>query len=239
MTDIGKADAGRLQRIAVFVAGLIGLLPGCSTMTPDERAVAQVIETIEQPVLQRLQPDFRRAGVTPSLAAFRQLALLAFKQERRLEVWSKTGDGRWLLFKTYPFTAFSGRLGPKLREGDRQIPEGLYQIEYLNPYSSYHLSLKVNYPNAFDKAMGELDGRGELGGDIFFHGNAVTIGCIPIGDAAIEELFYMVHRAGMDNVAVIIAPSDLRRSKTPPAIAEIGWENILYRQIAGQLQTYQ
>jgi hypothetical protein len=87
--------------------------------------------------------------------------------------------------------------------------------------------------------MGERDGRQQLGGDIFFHGNAVTIGCIPIGDSAIEELFYMVHRAGMENVAVVIAPSDLRRRNTVPAIAEIGWETALYQQIAGQLRTYQ
>jgi murein L,D-transpeptidase YafK len=226
-------------RIAIFVALLTGLIHGCSTMTPDERAIAQVIESIEQPVLLRLQPDFQRTGLQPSPASFKQLALLAFKQERRLEVWSRADNGRWVLFKTYPFTAFSGRLGPKLREGDRQIPEGIYRIDYLNPYSSYHLSLKVNYPNDFDKAMGELDGRQELGGEIFFHGNAVTVGCIPIGDVAIEELFYMVHRAGMENVTVIIAPADLRRSNIVPAIAEIGWETALYQQIAGQLQTYQ
>jgi hypothetical protein len=226
-------------RIAIVAALLTGLIPGCSTMTPDERAIAQVIEAIEQPVLLRLQPDFHRTGLQPSPASFKQLALLAFKQERRLEVWSRADNGRWVLFKTYPFTAFSGRLGPKLREGDRQIPEGIYRIDYLNPYSSYHLSLKVNYPNDFDKAMGELDGRQELGGEIFFHGNAVTVGCIPIGDVAIEELFYMVHRAGMQNVTVIIAPADLRRSNIVPAIAEIGWETALYQQIAGQLQTYQ
>jgi hypothetical protein len=226
-------------RIAIVAALLTGLIPGCSTMTPDERAIAQVIEAIEQPVLLRLQPDFQRTGLQPSPASFKQLALLAFKQERRLEVWSRADNGRWVLFKTYPFTAFSGRLGPKLREGDRQIPEGIYRIDYLNPYSSYHLSLKVNYPNDFDKAMGELDGRQELGGEIFFHGNAVTVGCIPIGDVAIEELFYMVHRAGMENVTVIIAPADLRRSNIVPAIAEIGWETALYQQIAGQLQTYQ
>lgn len=223
--------------VILFIAMLSNLLHGCSTMTPDEIAVARVIDAIEQPVLQRLQPDFQPAGLkVPS--SFDRLALLAFKQERRLEVWARDDAGRWVLFKTYPFTAFSGRAGPKLREGDRQIPEGIYQIEYLNPYSSYHLSLKVNYPNDFDKAMGELDGRSELGGEIFFHGDAVTIGCIPIGDSAIEELFYLVHRAGMNNVAVIIAPSDLRHSAAVPQIAEIGWENILYRQIAGQLQTY-
>ena len=89
--------------------------------------------------------------------------------------------------RTFPFQGFSGTLGPKLREGDGQIPEGLYRIEYLNPNSSYHLSLKIDYPNAFDREKGRSDGRERLGYDIFIHGKSVTVGCIPIGDEAIGQ----------------------------------------------------
>ena len=103
-----------------------------------------------------------------------------------LEVWGRLKSSELELFKRYSFTGFSGGSGPKLREGDGQIPEGIYAIEYLNPNSQFHLSMKLNYPNTFDKAKGKADGRDRLGFDIFIHGGSATIGCIPIWDAGIE-----------------------------------------------------
>ena len=112
-------------------------------------------------------------------------------------------------------TAFSGTLGPKLREGDGQIPEGIYGIGYLNPNSSYYLSLKVTYPNASDRARAKVDGRTNLGGDIMIHGKAVTIGCVPVGDDAIEDIFYLASAVGIKNVLVVIAPYDMRKGRKP------------------------
>lgn len=179
---------------------------------------------------------------TSRLANGSPLALLAFKEERRLELWRRD-EGAWSRLKRWPFTAFSGKLGPKLREGDRQIPEGIYEIEYLNPNSSYHLSMKVNYPNAFDRAQAEREGRTHLGGDIFIHGKAVTIGCIPIGDDAMEELFTIVARhrkiasGGDEAVRVIIAPRDLRE-RAPPMFPEIPWTPEKYERVRQALEAF-
>ena len=140
-----------------------------------------------------------------------KLKILVFKDERSVEVHAPG----WTAPRIYPMTAFSGKAGPKLREGDGQIPEGVYGISYLNPNSRYYLSLKVSYPNASDKARAKLDGRTKLGGDIMIHGKAVTIGCVPVGDDAIEDIFYLVSSIGLKNVSVVIAPYDMRKGRSP------------------------
>ena len=134
------------------------------------------------------------------------------------------------MIKSYPFTGFSGGLGPKLREGDGQIPEGVYAIEYLNPNSQFHLSVKLDYPNVFDKA----DGRDRLGFDIFIHGGSATIGCIPIGDAGIEEVFLMVSEVGINNVTAIVSPYDMRTNTKRIEIPGIIWEQELYDLIGAE-----
>jgi len=182
-------------------------------------------------VFQQMKPYFDKA----KLKNFPDnLTLQGFKQEQRLEVWTEV-NSRPVLIKRYPFTASSGGLGPKLKEGDRQIPEGCYKLEYLNPNSAYYLSMKIDYPNAFDQKMAIQDKRTKLGNDIFIHGKASTIGCIPIGDAAIEELFIMVSEAGISRVEVIISPWDFRTNPEEPEIDGIEWEKELYSQIKAKL----
>jgi len=166
------------------------------------------------------------------------LTLIALKEERRVEVWCHDQEGRREVLRTFPFQGFSGTLGPKLREGDGQIPEGLYRIEYLNPNSSYHLSLKIDYPNAFDREKGRSDGRERLGYDIFIHGKSVTVGCIPIGDEAIEELFTLVAQISPAKVAVIVAPWDFRVRDEEPEIDGIPWEGELYETVRAALQPF-
>ena len=146
-----------------------------------------------------------------SKSAGGKLRILVFKDERMVELHAPG----WNVPRMYPMTAFSGTLGPKLREGDGQIPEGIYRIEYLNPNSSYYLSLKVSYPNKSDKARATKDGRTNLGGDIMIHGKAVTIGCVPVGDDAIEDIFYLASAVGIKNVSVVIAPYDMRKGRKP------------------------
>jgi len=142
----------------------------------------------------------------------KNLTLIGLKHERRLEVWSKK-DGKNIHLVDYPFTAFSGILGPKFKEGDKQIPEGIYGISYLNPNSKFHLSLRVNYPNKFDKKMAKKEKRDNLGSDIMIHGSNRTIGCIPIGDDKIEELYLLAQKVGIQNIKVILAPVDFRIMK--------------------------
>ena len=95
--------------------------------------------------------------------------------------------------------------------------------------------MKLNYPNAFDKAKGREDGRDRLGFDIFIHGGSATIGCIPIGDAGIEEVFLMVSEVGKEQVTAIVSPYDMRQKTKPVEIAEIDWEQELYDNIRAEL----
>ncbi|EDN67225.1 conserved hypothetical protein [Beggiatoa sp. PS] len=140
-----------------------------------------------------------------------RLALLGFKAEKRLEVWAEQ-QTTWQFIRNYPILAASGVAGPKLREGDRQVPEGIYRINFLNPNSRYHLSMQINYPNEFDRRKAALENRTDLGGEIFIHGKAVSIGCLAIGDEAIEELFVLVATIGIDKVTVILAPQQHKQT---------------------------
>lgn len=162
-----------------------------------------------------------------------KLRIFVFKNERIVELHAPG----WKEPKKYPMTAFSGRLGPKLREGDGQIPEGIYGIGYLNPNSSYYLSLKVTYPNASDRARAKKDGRTNLGGDIMIHGKAVTIGCVPVGDDAIEDIFYLANAVGIKNVSVVIAPYDMRIGrKSELERSPLKWYPDLCKEIESELE---
>jgi hypothetical protein len=125
-----------------------------------------------------------------------------------VEVWGGDGRGPLACIDRYPLCALSGSLGPKRREGDGQIPEGLYRITALNPRSAFHLSLRVDYPNASDRVRNRrLDPSAPLGGDIMVHGSCVTIGCLPIEDGPIEEVYLLVNEVfGRAPVSVFIYP---------------------------------
>ena len=148
---------------------------------------------------------FRSAGVEYPPA---RIFIRAFKHERVLELWAADSlDAKFELISSYPFTAFCGDLGPKRKEGDIQIPEGFYHINLFNPASSYHLSMQINYPNLSDRIR--ATNKDHPGGLIFIHGNRVTIGCIPIGDRSIEELYVICVDAktgGQDKIPVHIFP---------------------------------
>ena len=200
------------------------------------RQTIEKIETkIEHDVWNRLERNLDLAGYKHGYP--KEIVLVAFKEERLLHVYSKDSIGTTLI-KSYPFTAFSGQLGPKLKEGDKQIPEGIYEVEYLNPNSAYYLSIKVNYPNQFDKSKSAFSNHAEMGGDIFIHGKSATIGCIPIGDQAIEEVFLMTNKAFNNKVKIIISPRDFRTNPTFPEIEGIDWENELYDLINNELKNY-
>lgn len=183
----------------------------------------------------RLRAHFDRSAVPYPPA---RIALLAFKRERSLELWSEAGDG-WSHVHSYPVLAASGGPGPKLREGDRQVPEGVYGIIGLNPNSSYHLSMKLDYPNTWDRQKAAEEGRTNLGGDIFIHGKAASIGCLAVGDSAIEELFVLVARMGTEEACVIIGPCDLRRSGSPgEPRGNPPWLEELYDSLRRELEVF-
>jgi murein L,D-transpeptidase YafK len=199
-----------------------------------KETVESRINDIQEEVWTRLENYLNLAGYKMDYP--KEIILVAYKEERILQVYSKDYN-RINLIKEYPFTAFSGELGPKLKEGDKQIPEGIYEVEYLNPNSSFYLSIKVSYPNEFDKSKTELTAVSDMGGDIFIHGKSATIGCIPIGDEAIEEVFLLTQKAINKKVKVIISPRDFRVNPEYPKIEGIDWEHELYEKINNEIKT--
>lgn len=194
-----------------------GALRQAVAVAGPRRTVAERLEQYGPAARARLTPRFAAVGVPYPPA---RLALVGLKAEKRLELWAAPAgrDAPLRHVHDYPILAASGGPGPKLREGDRQVPEGLYAIESLNPNSRFHLSLRVSYPNAFDRTMAARDGRTRLGGDIMIHGSSVSIGCLAMGDPAAEELFTLAADTGLGNTRVILAPCDLR-TLAPPAAA--------------------
>jgi hypothetical protein len=168
-----------------------------------------------------------------------QIAFVAIKDEKAMELHARSQDGAWKHIHRYPVLAASGSAGPKLRQGDRQVPEGVYRIVYLNPKSAYHVSLRVGYPNAFDRKMAKSEGRKKLGGDIMIHGKKSSAGCLAMGDEAVEELFVLAAEVGRSKIKVIIAPTDLRAKRRPVfKHAQPAWVPKLYSEIATAMSKY-
>jgi L,D-transpeptidase catalytic domain len=173
----------------------------------------------------------------PDLPAIKEILLVAIKKSRRLEVWTRSGDEEVFQYrKTYPFTGSSGVLGPKRKSGDRQIPEGIYEIVGLNPNSREHLSIKVGYPNTTDREFAKKENRSELGGDIFIHGNNTSIGCIPIGNRNIEELFFVVAAVGYAKTRIVIMPVDFRQRRHRSHRGKDAYQKQVYRRIRDEIR---
>jgi murein L,D-transpeptidase YafK len=134
----------------------------------------------------------------------------AFKKEALLELWATDRAGGSLtLVYSYPICATSGVLGPKRKFGDVQVPEGFYELDWFNPQSNFFLSLHISYSNSADRILGS---RVSPGGDIFLHGNCVTIGCIPITDEGIKEVYWLavqVYAASHRHIPIEIFPARL------------------------------
>lgn len=146
----------------------------------------------------------------------------SFKYDSQLEVWVKNDrKEEYKLFKTYKVCALAGSLGPKRMEGDYQVPEGFYFINEFNPRSTYHLSLGLNYPNPSDKLLSDTY---RPGGDIYIHGSCVTVGCIPVNDQQIEEIYILAAHAknsGQDFIPVHIFPVRYNNKKSADYLATL------------------
>lgn len=210
-------------------------------MVPAARSAAGP-KTVEERVAEygevvraRLAPHFESAGIPYPPAA---VTLIGIKSERTLEVHAAGLDGVFRVVCIYPVLATSGTPGPKLREGDRQVPEGVYAVQSLNPNSDFHLALRLDYPDAFDCVRGAEDGREDLGCDIMIHGDQVSRGCLAMGDPAAEDLFVLAALTGVANVQVILAPTDFR---VVDAVAPAGaprWTPELYEEIKREITRY-
>jgi murein L,D-transpeptidase YafK len=153
------------------------MLAGCNT---DEISMANNAKA-NQPV----PPRLIQAMTEKNMDLQSPILVRIFKQEAELEVWKQDRDGRFALLKTYPICRWSGDLGPKVREGDRQAPEGFYTISpaQMNPQSAYYLSFNTGYPNAFDQALGRT------GGQLMVHGDCSSRGCYAMTDEQIAEIY--------------------------------------------------
>jgi hypothetical protein len=210
------------------------------------RIVANVIQTLrgEKTVSDRLteygpaararwRSFFERAQLSypPS-----KVVLVAFKQERQLQVYGRDDDGRFRFIRSFPILGASGKLGPKLKEGDHQVPEGIYPVESLNPNSLFHLALRVGYPGDFDREQASREGRTNLGGDIMIHGSTASIGCLAMGNEAAEDLFVLAAETGLRHLTVVISPVDFRVGQTLPADVPLPpWSSALYSAIKERL----
>lgn len=178
---------------ASFAQGETGAAP----LHPrEERALARSCKTVESclAVKEINQDEF-------------EIYLRAFKKEQELQLWAKNQkDSSYHLIKSYELCAFSGHLGPKRKEGDKQIPEGFYYIESFLPQSPYLLSLVLNYPNPADKIQGD---EKDPGSDIHIHGDCISTGCLSVNNKDIEELYSycrLAQEAGQRYIEVHIFP---------------------------------
>jgi murein L,D-transpeptidase YafK len=162
------------------------------------------------------------------LARSSPVLMRIFKQEAELEVWKKDASGRYVLFKTYPICNYSGDLGPKVREGDRQSPEGFYTItmSQMNPQSNYYLAFNMGFPNAFDRSYGRS------GSHLMVHGDCSSRGCYAMTDEAIAEVYALAREAmvaGQEAFQVQaypfrMTPRNLARHRANPNMAF--WRNL-------------
>ena len=150
----------------------------------------------------------------------KQVYIRSFKYDSQLEVWVRNNNNDFKLFKTYKVCAMAGSIGPKRWKNDYQVPEGFYYVNQFNPKSTYHLSLGLNYPNASDKILSDSL---QPGSEIFIHGSCITVGCIPIMDPQIEELYLIAAHAknsGQDFIPVHIFPVRFNNPKSMDFLAK-------------------
>ncbi|MEZ5871152.1 MAG: murein L,D-transpeptidase family protein [Nitratireductor sp.] len=167
--------SGRIIALAGVMAISIALA-GCQ-----EGGISSLLPKAEKPVPERLVKKMKSKGMTLSSP----IMVRIFKQENVLEVWKAKDNGRFDLLESYEICKWSGRLGPKFKEGDRQAPEGFYTINpyQMNPNSDYHLSFNIGYPNSYDRAYGRT------GTHLMVHGACSSAGCYSMTDERIEEIY--------------------------------------------------
>ena len=226
-----------LRRLVAL--GAIVAVTGCSAAVHHrpavgDQAIADRVAQYGPAARARLAPFFAAAGIGYPPQRF---VLLGFKYERELQLLAADAGRPLTFIRSYPIQGMSGTLGPKLREGDRQVPEGVYTIVYLNPNSIAHVSLALSYPNAYDRARAADDGRDTLGGDIMIHGGSMSSGCLAIGDEAAEDLFVLAAESNWTDAVVVVSPVDFRRHGLPVGSrVQPPWVEDLYARLRDALE---
>lgn len=202
----------------------------CMTIMPQSsfRQMQRDFERVEAAYIEkesRVRQLFTAKKINPEKF---ELFLRALKKEMKLETWVRpNGQETFVLLNTYEFCSTSGTVGPKRKEGDLQIPEGIYYINHFNPVSDFHLSLGINYPNESDRILSD---KKRPGSAIYIHGNCVTVGCIPITDDKIKELYVLAveaRNAGQEKIPVHIFPANLSNDQLSNLRATVGASSVL------------
>ncbi len=177
----------------------------------------------------RVRPQMEADLTAKGLEFGAPVFIRAFKEEMELELFvHNRKTGKYDLFRTYPIAKASGALGPKLAEGDGQVPEGFYAVPpaAMNPASKYHLAFNIGYPNEFDRALNRT------GSAIMIHGKNASIGCLAMTDAKIEEIYTLcaaAHAGGLKDFKVHIFPFRMTRERMSKAAGskwEDFWKNL-------------
>jgi murein L,D-transpeptidase YafK len=191
------------------------MLSGCYT----DIGVLPMSERAARPLSDKMVSEIQSKNMDKESA----ILVRTFKEESELEIWKQDRSGRFALLKTYPICRWSGELGPKIREGDRQAPEGFYNITpgQMNPNSQYYLSFDLGYPNAFDRA------HGRTGAQLMVHGDCSSRGCYSMTDEQISEIYALGRDAffgGQKSFQVQaypfrMTPQNLAKHRTNPNMA--------------------
>ena len=182
---------------AVILTGTLAILGGCSTSSLYEPPAVVRTGTVYTSTLRQIESlNMERAA---------PILIRIYKEESTLEIWKQDRTGRFVLLNTYPICKYSGKLGPKIVEGDRQAPEGFYDVtlDQMNPNSSEYLAFNIGFPNAFDRSLGRT------GRFLMVHGGCRSVGCYAMTDAAMEEIYGLVYeafRGGQEKVQVQAFP---------------------------------
>ena len=223
-----------MRLLSVFIA-MLPIFTSCGKEEPltDSEKAMESIRISNHPRARaaelRVGPGLLRDLAKLDLHLGDPVFIRAFKEEKQLEIFiMRRETGKYELFRTYPIAATSGVLGPKLAEGDGQVPEGFYFVnaKAMNPDSTYHLSFNIGFPNQYDRA------HDRTGSNIMIHGNRVSIGCLAMTDEKIEEIFTLCDTAlrnGQDFFRVHIFPFKMTAGRLARESANTHadfWENL-------------
>lgn len=197
---------------------------------------SQVIATYGEVVRKKLKARFHAVNVSYPP---QKMTWIGLKQEKLLFVFAADAKGNMRQLLSYPIIGASGGSGPKLKEGDKQVPEGFYKLIAFRPNVIAHLALAVNYPNAEDRAHAKSERRKNLGTDILIHGSRWSTGCLAMGNEPIEELFVLAHDTGLKNISVVFAPCNLTAHQPDMDFRQQPrWLSGLYARLSTELKKY-
>ena len=246
--------AFHLPRFVFATCGAVALIASTSSFASAANAVAvnsgnsktqprrvftsvdEVIGTYGAAVRKKLKPMLNALDVPYPPA---QMTWICLKQEKVLLLFAKDKSGKQRQILGYPIIGASGAAGPKLKEGDLQVPEGFYRIPSFHPNVIAHMALDVNYPNEEDRSHAKTEGRKKPGCDILIHGSRWSTGCLAMGNEPIEEMFVLAYDCGIKNIRLIFAPCNLTVQKPQIDFAkQPAWLPALYKRLSLALKDY-